>query len=318
MTWNRASATVVLIDLVGSTLAVTERGMRQVGPEVAERLHGLVAEFQQADLTIRQVGEFAFDGVLLVGADPAAAIRCAVRSQAVYVGLPARIVVAVGPVELVEGAGAQGTVINLADRLLDMCVPGGVVLTEAAMEYVQDHPHLRARMVRRRSEAKGFGTVWHWALNGRRADELVRRVMWLLLAGEVLLAMAVGWVGMLHLRLPRPAAAVFEYDLPQVFADEQGRQPVARVLPGSAVYVRRRFCATDAGHLVVHRFLLDGAMHTYEEREVSVARGCQTVLLRVPLPPTLAPGAWTYRVVAGFRGAELRTMTDVQLVVGAR
>jgi len=311
------SDTVVMIDLVGSTQAMAERGIASGGADIADRLQELVRQFMAADPAMRQVGEFSGDGALLIGDDPASAIRTALRCQAVWSGLAARIAIAVGPVTYREGAGAQGAVINLAARLVNLCQPGGVVLTEAASEYVLDYPELRRRMVRRHAGLKGFGPTWYWTINGRRAEDMNRRILLAMGAMQILTMVVVAIIGVLHLSLVPSGNILFEHEIARTFADERGLNPSVVFRAGSTMYVRRMTCVTGNGRVRLYRFLLNGTRYNFEEAEISVQKGCRVTVFSVPLPASLALGHWKYHVLAGFVGGELRAMTDVMIRIEA-
>ena len=313
------SDTVIMIDLVGSTQAMADRGIALAGSEIAGRLRGLVQEFMLVDPAMRQMGEFSGDGVLLIGGKPKEVIICALRAQVAWSGLSARIAICVGPVEFREGAGAQGGVINMASRLVDLCPPGGVVVSESAVDYLLDVPGVRGRMTRRRAELKGLGDVTYWVMNGRRRQDWVIRWLLALTIALALMAAVLAWHHVSFMAVARSSGTgFFEVDRPQTFADGSAIERRDVFSPGDTVYVRRNFCVTRDMHVVVHRFLINGEVVSLPARERDLKIGCTVGVVPIMLPQNIAPGAWTGRVILEVAGGETKQLADAPFTVRRR
>jgi class 3 adenylate cyclase len=154
---------ILFMDLSGSTARAAQEGELAGIAERRERMRRLEHEFAGLSSQVRRIGLRQGDGWLFVApADLAIEVFLhALRVQAIPDPLPARIALGLGVVSwdgepFTEDATVDGTIVDLTARLLSVCLPEGVAVSERFYPELARRPEILARLARRVTELKGF------------------------------------------------------------------------------------------------------------------------------------------------------------------
>ena len=124
---------LVLIDIVGSTAFMAQRGNETAMRMFAQSLDVIEAALRVVDPTLERRLSEGGDSREFVGANTAALILAAKEFQEGQVGADLRLRVVIGEGEVSEDAGGlHGSELNRMGRLKSACRPGGLVVTYAA------------------------------------------------------------------------------------------------------------------------------------------------------------------------------------------
>jgi class 3 adenylate cyclase len=131
---DRVLATVVFVDIVGSTERAADLGDRR-WHELLERYYGL-AEAEVARFRGRKVKTLG-DGILATFDGPARAVRCAqsLAGRTVDLGLEVRAGVHTGEIEIM-GDDVGGIAVHIGSRVADMAGAGEIVCSSTVRELV--------------------------------------------------------------------------------------------------------------------------------------------------------------------------------------
>ena len=131
---ERILATVLVVDVVGSTRQASELGDRRWSV-LRDRFEDVVR--RALDAHGGEVVDVAGDGVLATFDGPARAIRCAslLRDSVHTLGLDVRCAVHAGEVTRRRG-GIAGIAVHIAARVSDVAAPGEVVVTRTVRDLV--------------------------------------------------------------------------------------------------------------------------------------------------------------------------------------
>jgi class 3 adenylate cyclase/tetratricopeptide (TPR) repeat protein len=142
MPTNRQLAAILFTDIVGYSAMMQKNELlanrvrtrhREVLREVHEKYHGRILQFYG-------------DGTLSIFNSSVAAVECAVEMQIAFrqePEVPLRIGIHVGDVTYDE-EGAYGDSVNIASRIENICVTGGVYISEKVYDDIKNHPWLTA------------------------------------------------------------------------------------------------------------------------------------------------------------------------------
>ena len=183
---------IIFIDLTGSTAEMESRG-GSVSIEFINRLNSIKDSFIRVDSTLYQVGLLMGDGLLLVSKAHeklANLVLEAIQIQQQFRGLDVapKIVFAIGdPIwqrqttnlpgikgeEFTEKSSIYGVVVNLAARLLSICPPNGIIMSEGAHALLVEYPDIVNKFQYGSSYLRGFKQKQpYWVINIRSKEDL--------------------------------------------------------------------------------------------------------------------------------------------------
>jgi len=159
---------IVFIDLVGSTARMQEQGTELVSDQITKQLSNWVDWLNISDPSVMQLKNPAGDGLLLVGKDAAKILSAAIQKQAIPGFMEVRVALGAGDPQWYgepwdKDANIYGNIVNLTARLMSLCDPGEVVVTEGVRDAVLEQPELNTLLFRCEGKLKGLGFQTYWS-----------------------------------------------------------------------------------------------------------------------------------------------------------
>lgn len=159
---------IIFLDLVGSTERMRRNGTDLASGQIREQLSEWLSSISRFDPSVLQIKNPAGDGLLLVGTNASRILAATIQRQAVPGYLQTRVALGNGDPQW-EGeewhsdSNIRGTIVNLTARLLSVCPPSGVVVTEGIKDAVLEQPELISLLHRCQADLKGLGIQTYWS-----------------------------------------------------------------------------------------------------------------------------------------------------------